>query len=61
MLTYNTGDSVFSEVQCPQFVEAGNVTGNIVKIVVVQSEVLEHGAAGEQAQGEDGQSVVVQG
>ena len=60
-MTDNTGDSVLAKVQRPELVEAGNVAGDVVQVVVVEGEVLQHGTARKQPQGEDGQPVVVQG
>ena len=61
MLSHHPGDPVLPQVQCPQFAQASNVTGNLIQEVVVESQVLQHGGASEESQGEDSQSVVVQG
>ena len=61
LLARHLSDPVLPEVQGPQLVEARDVTGDVVQVVVVQGQVLEHGGALEQARGQHSQSVVIQG
>ena len=60
LLTGHTTDPVLPEVQGPQLGQAGDVAGDVVQVVVVQGQVLQHGGALEQAGGQHSQSVVIQ-
>ena len=49
LLARHLADPVLPEVQRPQLVEAGDVAGDVVQVVVVKGEVLQHRGALEQA------------
>ena len=60
LLAGHTTNSVLPEVQGPQLGQAGDVAGDVVQVVVVQGQVLQHGGALEQARGKHSESVVIQ-
>ena len=61
LLTRHLTNPVLPEVQRPKLGQAGDVAGDVVQVIVVQGQVLQHGGALEQPRRQHRQSVVVQG
>ena len=61
LLAEDGPDPVLPEVEGPELGERVDVLGDGVQVVVVESEVLQERTAGQEARGEEGEPVVVQG